>query len=148
TEDFEDIKNVLDAAEVKKAAADLKEAEEAYKRSEQLLDKRLIPRQDFDQIDARVHSARAAYDLAVQSVQNLRAQLPQYKASVELAEKKLRDAVIREPFKGQVKERVVAPGQYLKVQTPVIVIVSVEALRVRLKLRETMGGWNRSGGRM
>src|SRR5204862_226646 len=60
TEDFDDIKNVLDSAEVKKAAADLKEAEEAYKRSEQLLEKRLIPRQDFDQVDARVHSARAA----------------------------------------------------------------------------------------
>src|SRR5438552_19084368 len=110
TEESDDIKNVPDAAEVKKAAADLKEAEEAYKRSEQLLEKRLIPRQDFDQIDARVHSAGAAYALAVQSVQNLRAQLPQYRASVELAEKKLRDAVIRAPFKGQVKERVVSPG--------------------------------------
>src|SRR5216117_4104371 len=145
TEDFDDIKNVLDSAEVKKAAADLKEAEEGYKRSEQLLEKRLIPRQDFDQIDARVHSARAAYDLAVQSVQNLRAQLPQYKASVELAEKKLRDAVIRAPFKGQVKERVVSPGQYLKVQTPVMVIVSMDPLRVRLKIPESMAGWIQTG---
>src|SRR5437016_10968999 len=148
TEESDDIKNVPDAAEVKKAAADLKEAEEAYKRSEQLLEKRLIPRQDFDQIDARVHSARAAYDLAVQSVQNLRAQLPQYKASVELAEKKLRDAVIRAPFKGQVKERVVAPGQYLKVQTPVMVIVSMDPLRVRLKIPETMAGWIQTGDRI
>jgi len=148
TEDFDDIKNVLDSAEVKKAAADLKEAEEAYKRSEQLLEKRLIPRQDFDQVDARVHSARAAYDLAVQSVQNLRAQLPQYKASVELAEKKLRDAVIRAPFKGQIKERVVSPGQYLKVQTPVMVIVSVDPLRVRLKIPETMAGLIQIGDRL
>src|SRR5213593_564660 len=148
TEDSDDIKNVLDSAEVKKAAADLKEAEEAYKRSQQLLEKRLIPRQDFDQVDARVHSARAAYDLAVQSVQNLRAQLPQYKASVELAEKKLRDAVIRAPFKGQVKERVVSPGQYLKVQTPVMVIVSVDPLRVRLKIPETMAGLIQIGDRL
>ena len=148
TEESDDIKNVPDAAEVKKAAADLKEAEEAYKRSEQLLEKRLIPRQDFDQIDARVHSARAAYDLAVQSVQNLRAQLPQYKASVELAEKKLRDAVIRAPFKGQVKERVVSPGQYLKVQTPVMVIVSMDPLRVRLKIPETMAGLIQIGDRL
>ena len=148
TEDSDDIKNVLDSAEVKKAAADLKEAEEAYKRSQQLLEKRLIPRQDFDQVDARVHSARAAYDLAVQSVQNLRAQLPQYKASVELAEKKLRDAVIRAPFKGQIKERVVSPGQYLKVQTPVMVIVSVDPLRVRLKIPETMAGLIQIGDRL
>ena len=146
-EDSDDLKNVLDAAEVKKAAADLKESEEAYKRSQQLLEKRLIPRQDFDQNDARVHSARAAYDLAVQAVQNLRAQIPQYRATVELAEKKLRDAVIRAPFKGQIKERVVSPGQYLKVQTPVMVIVSVDPLRVRLKIPETMAGWIQIGDR-
>src|SRR5206468_12395086 len=148
TEESDDLKNVLDAPEVKKAAADLKEAEEAYKRAEQLLEKKLIPRQDFDQTDARAHAARAAYDLAIQSVRNLRAQLSQYKAAAELAEKKLRDAVIRAPFKGQVKERVVSPGQYLKVQTPVMVIVSVDPLRVRLKIPETMAGWIKVGDRI
>jgi membrane fusion protein (multidrug efflux system) len=66
--------------------------------------------------------------------------LPQYRAAVELAEKKLRDAVIRAPFNGEVKERVVAPGQYLKVQTPVMVIVSTDPLRVRLKIPETAAG--------
>src|SRR5205085_1505600 len=148
TGESDDLKNVLDAAEVKKAAADLKEAEEIFKRSQQLLDKKLLPRQDFDQTEARTLAARAAYDLAMQSVQNLRAQLPQYRAAVELAEKKLRDAVIRAPFKGQVKDRVVAPGQYLKVQTPVMVIVSVDPLRVRLKIPETMAGWIQVGDRI
>src|SRR5438093_11634758 len=148
TGESDDLKNVLDGAEVKKAAADLKEAEEIYKRAQLLLEKQLLPRQDFDQTEARVSAARAAYDLAVQSVQNLRAQLPQYRASVELAEKKLRDAVIRAPFKGQVKERVVSPGQYLKVQTSVMVIVSMDPLRVRLKIPETMAGWIQLGDRI
>src|SRR5205814_9246038 len=58
-EESDDIKNVPDAAEVKTAAADLKEDEEAYKRSEQLLAKSLILPQDFAQIHARVHSASA-----------------------------------------------------------------------------------------
>jgi multidrug efflux pump subunit AcrA (membrane-fusion protein) len=145
TSESDDIKNVLDAAEVKKAAADLKEAQDLFTRSKQLFDKRLLPQQDYDQTEARVNAAKAAYDLALQTVQNLRAQLPQYRAAVELAEKKLRDAVIRAPFKGQVKERIVAPGQYLKVQTPVMVIVSVDPLRVRLKIPETMAGWIRVG---
>ena len=141
----DDLKNPLDAAEVKKAAADLKEAEDVYKRSQLLFEKQLLPRQDFDQTEARLNSARAAYDLAVQSVQNLRAQLPQYRAAAELAEKKLRDAVIRAPFKGEVKERVVAPGQYLKVQTPVMVIVNTDPLRVRLKIPETAAGLVQAG---
>src|SRR5438309_8121999 len=50
-----DIKTVLDAAEVKKAAADLKETEEVHKRSEQLFEKKLLPRQDFDQTEARLN---------------------------------------------------------------------------------------------
>ena len=144
-EESDDLKNVLDAAEVKKAAADLKDVEDIYKRSQQLFAKQLLPRQDLDQSEGRLNAAKAALDVAAQSVQNLRAQLPQYRASVELAEKKLRDAVIRAPFKGQVKERVVAPGQYLKVQTPVFVIVSMDPLRVRLKIPETMAGWIETG---
>jgi RND family efflux transporter MFP subunit len=148
TGESDDISNVPDAAEVKKAAADLNEAQQIYKRARLLLEKQLMPRQDFDQAEARMHAAQAAYDLAVQSVQNLRAQLPQFRAAVELAEKKLRDAVIRAPFKGQVKERVVAPGQYLKVQTPVVIIVSVDPLRVRLKIPEMMAGWVQSGDRI
>ena len=97
----DDLANVTDAAEVKKAAADLKEAEDVFQRARLLLDKQVLPKQDFDQTESRVNSARAAYDLAVQGVQNLRAQLPQYKAAVDLAEKKLRDAEIRAPFKGR-----------------------------------------------
>src|SRR5207249_9456884 len=62
TAESDDLRNVLDAAEVKKAAADLKETEEIYKRSQLLLEKQLLPRQDFDQTEARVSAARAAYD--------------------------------------------------------------------------------------
>jgi membrane fusion protein (multidrug efflux system) len=134
----DDLSKVTDAAEVKKAAADLKQADDTYKRSEVLLQKQLIPEQDVEQAEARSNSAKAAYDLAIQTVQNLRAQLPQYRASMELAEKKLRDAVIRAPFKGEIKERVVAPGQYVKVQTPVMSIVDIDPLRVRLKIPEKM----------
>lgn len=137
----DDLSNVADAAEVKKAAADLKQADDVYKRAQMLVQKQLMPEQDFRQAEARLNAAQAAYDLAIQSVQNLRAQLPQYRASMELAQKKLQDAVIRAPFKGQVKERLVAPGQYLKVQTPVMGIVSTDPLRVRLKIPEKMAEW-------
>jgi RND family efflux transporter MFP subunit len=141
----DDLSKVTDAAEVKKAAADLKQADETYKRSNVLLEKQLVPAQDVEQAEARLNSAKAAYDLSIQTVQNLRAQLPQYRAAMELAEKKLRDAVIRAPFKGEVKERVVAPGQYVKVQTPVMGIVDIDPLRVRLKIPEKMSDVVRVG---
>src|SRR5256714_1232160 len=95
----DDLSKVTDAAEVKKAAADLKQAEDIYKRSEVLLQKQLVPEQDVEQAEARLNAAKAAYDLAVQMVQNLRAHLPQNRAAMQLADKKLRDAVIPTPFK-------------------------------------------------
>jgi RND family efflux transporter MFP subunit len=140
-----DLQDVREAAEVKKAAADLDDAEQKYRRGKSLLDQGLLPRESFDETEARYKSARAAYDLAVQSVQHLRAQLQEYKVLLSLAEKKLNDSVIRAPFAGQIKERVVTQGQYLRVQTPVIIIVSVDPLRARLKVPEKMAGWIRVG---
>ena len=43
------------------------------------------------------------------------------------------------------KERIVTVGQYLKVQSPVMVIVSVDPLRARLKVPEKMAGWIKVG---
>lgn len=140
-----ELKDVRDAAEVKKAAADRDDAEQKFRRAKGLMDQGILPQQSFDEVDAKYRSARAAYDLAVQTVENIRGQVVQYRAAVALAQKKLSDAVIRAPFAGRVKERSVTQGQYLKVQTPVMVIVNPDPLRVRLKAPEKMAQWIRVG---
>ena len=141
----EDLKDVREAAEVKKAAADLADAEQKYQRAKTLFEQGLLPKQNFDEAESRYNAARAAYDLSVQTVQNLRAQLAQSRAATALAHKKVGDSIIRAPFSGQVKERSVTQGQYLKVQTPVMIIVNIDPLRVRLKVPEKMAAWVKSG---
>ena len=141
----EDLKDVREAAEVKKAAADLNDAEQKYRRGKSLLQRGLLPRESFDEAEAKFNAALAAHDLAMQNVENLRAELERNKAALALAEKKLTDSVIRAPFGGLVRERNVTQGQYLRVQTPVIVVVSVDPMRVRLKVPERMAGWVRVG---
>ena len=136
-----ELRSPTEAAEVKKAEADRTDAAQKYQRTQELLTQGLIARESFDEAEARYHGAQAAYDMAVQNVQNLRAQAAQHTASVALADKKLRDTLIRAPFPGQVKQRNVSPGQYVKVQTPVMVIVDNDPLRVRLKVPEKMAGW-------
>jgi membrane fusion protein (multidrug efflux system) len=130
-----------ETAEVRRAGADRTDAEQKYERARELWEQGLVPRGAFDEAEARFNSARAAYDIALQNVRTLQAQAAQRSASVALAEKKLRDTVIRAPFAGQVKERMVSPGQYVKVQTPVVVVVDNDPLRVRLKVPEKMAGW-------
>src|SRR5438093_6748347 len=137
----DDLKDPRQAAEVKRAEADLKDAEQKYGRAKSLLSEGLIAQGDFDAAEARYKSARAAYDMAVKGVETLRAQLSQRRSALAVANKKRSDAVIRAPFGGRVKERMVTAGQYLKVQSPVMVIVNTDPLRVRLKVPEKMAGW-------
>jgi RND family efflux transporter MFP subunit len=137
----EDLKDVADAAEVKRAAAALEDARQKYERSRSLYADGLVSRGDFDAVDANYKSAKASHDMARQSVENVRAELQQRRASMRLAEKKLQDAMIRAPFAGRVKERMATPGQYLKVQTPVMVIVNVDPLRVKLQVPEKVAAW-------
>ena len=145
SENGEDFKDVRSAPEVKKAAADLADAEQKYLRAKTLYEQGLLPKQSFDEAESRHNVARAAYDLSVQTVENLRAQLAQSKAAMSLAQKKVGDSIIRAPFAGQVKERSVTQGQYLKVQTPVMVIVNVDPMRVRLRVPEKMAAWVKTG---
>ena len=130
-----------DTAEVRRAEADRTDAEQKYQRAKELWDQGLIARGAFDEAEARRNFTRAAYDMALQNVRTLQAQAVQRSASVALAEKKLGDTVIRAPFAGQVKERMVSPGQYVRVQTPAMVLVDNDPLRVRLKVPERMAGW-------
>ena len=140
-EGHEDLKDLDQAAEVKHAQAALEDAQQKFRRTQSLYEDGLISKGSYDEVEAGFKSAKASYDMARQSVENLRAELHQKRASLSLAEKKLADTLIRAPFAGQVKERMVTQGQYLKVQTPVMAIVNVDPLRVRLKVPEKVSGW-------
>ena len=130
---------------VQRAAADLYEAEQRFHRAEQLFRDKLISQQDLDQASARFQGARAAHDLAVQQVEQLKAQLQSSEAARKLAEKKLADTEIRAPFPGSIKERRVSPGEFLKVQSPVMVIVRTDQLRARLAVPEKWASTVKTG---
>jgi membrane fusion protein (multidrug efflux system) len=104
----------------------------------------LLPKQSYDEDEANYKAARANYDLAVQDVRNLQASMREQETLRDLANKKLRDTRILAPFDGYIKERGVTVGQYLKgssVPSPVFTIVSVDPMRVRLKVPEKMAAW-------
>src|SRR5215475_8709341 len=140
-----ELKDVRQAAEVKKAAADLLDAEQKYKRAQSLLETGVVPRQQYDEAEARYKAAKATYDLAAQQVENMRASMQQTQVSLNLANKRLRDTQIRAPFAGHVKAREVTVGQYLKVPAPVMTIVNIDPLRARLSVPEKMSPWVRVG---
>ena len=70
---------------VQRAAADLYDAEQKFRRAEQLHRDQLISQQQLDEAGTRFKGARAAYDEAVQQVDQLKAQLQSSEAARNLA---------------------------------------------------------------
>jgi RND family efflux transporter MFP subunit len=132
-------------ASVQRAEADLFDADHKYQRAQEMFKDHLISQQQLDEAASRYQSAQASYNVALQEVERLKALLVSSQASEQLAEKKLRDATIRAPFPGAIKTRNVHPGEYLRVQSPVMVLVRTDRLRARLAVPERWAGWVRDG---
>src|SRR5882762_9291456 len=132
-------------ASVQRAEADLFDADHKYDRAQQMFKDHLISQQQLDEAASRYQSAQASYNVALQEVDRLKALLVSSQASEQLAEKKLRDATIRAPFPGAIKTRNVHPGEYLRVQSPVMVLVRTDSLRARLAVPERWAGWVKDG---
>jgi RND family efflux transporter MFP subunit len=130
---------------VQRAEADRFEAERKYTRAREMFDGKLISQQQLDEAASRFQSTRATYDLALQEVDRLKALLVSSEASEGLAEKKLNDATIRAPFPSAIKTREVHPGEFLRVQSPVMVLVRTDRLRARLAVPERWAGWVKIG---
>ena len=132
-------------ASVQRAEADLFDADRKYGRAQEMFKDRLISQQQLDEAASRFQSAQASYNVALQEVDRLKALLVSSEASEQLSEKKLRDATIRAPFPGAIKTRSVHPGEYLRVQSPVMVLVRTDRLRAKLAVPERWAGWVRDG---
>jgi RND family efflux transporter MFP subunit len=134
--------------DVKKAAAELAQAEQEWKRADELRKRLLLAKQEAEQAEARYATAKAAYDSALQNAKNLAADIEASDAALRLAERELADVSIKAPFDGYVQKRLVSPGQYLPVQTPVISLVKVDPLKVITEVPEGMAPWVKIGGKV
>jgi len=132
-------------ASVERAEADLFDADQKYTRAREMFRDHLISQQQLDEAASRYQSAKATYTVALQEVDRLKALLVSSEASEKLAEKKLNDSTIRAPFPGAIKARSVHPGEYLRVQSPVMVLVRTDRLRARLAVPERWAGWVKDG---
>jgi multidrug efflux pump subunit AcrA (membrane-fusion protein) len=91
----EELRDPTQAASVKKAAADLANAEQKFRRSAELTQQGIVPKQTYDEDEANYNAVKAAYDLSLQDITNMQAAVKQDQAALDLARKKLRDTSIR-----------------------------------------------------
>jgi len=106
---------------------------------------KLISQHQLDEAASRFQSTRGTYTVALQDVDRRQELLVSSEATEKLSEKKLADAAIRAPFPGSIRTRSVHPGEYLRVQSPVMVLVRTDRLRARLAVPERWAGWVKDG---
>jgi RND family efflux transporter MFP subunit len=139
------VADMLQTPEMRRAKADQTDAEQRYNRQKLLAEQGIGSQSDRDQALARLQSAQAAYDATLNQTRNSIREVERVRAVVDLQRKKLRDTNVTAPFTGQVKDRQVTQGQFLRANAPLFTLVKVNPLRLRIEIPERMGPWTRNG---
>ncbi|MBM3769781.1 MAG: efflux RND transporter periplasmic adaptor subunit [Acidimicrobiia bacterium] len=111
------------AATIRQREADLRLAQTNLDRSRNLYERQLIPRQTFDDTDARFQSAAAQLDLA-------RAQFSQAQARLDELKINLANSVIVSPVSGFIGRRILDPGAWVTPNSSFLSVVDISTVRL------------------
>src|SRR4051794_37246704 len=111
------------AATIRQREADLKLAQTNLDRSRNLFERQLIPRQTFDDTEAKYQAALATVDL-------VRAQFAQAKARLDELHINLANTVITSPVSGFVGKRALDPGAWVTPNSAFISVVDIGIVRL------------------
>jgi membrane fusion protein, multidrug efflux system len=132
-------------ASVRQATANRDEARNAFERAQLLSTRGLLTQADRDSTETRLKVAEANYQATLDEIHSLKASLQDRRASYELAQKKVADAVIRAPVAGSISERLIQPGEFIRENTPVATIVQVNPLKLKSAIQEKHASLIRPG---
>ena len=121
---------------VRQASAVLTEVGLARERARKLFEEQLLSQAQLDSAEASYQVAEGRHQDALEEIFNRRALLAQRGSELQLARQQLEDSVLRAPFDGAVRDRLVSPGQYLTAGQPVVTLVRLHPLRLRLAVPE------------
>lgn len=99
----------------RQAQADAEQAARDLERAEQMARQGLIPPQQLEMARVRAQVARA---------------------NADMARKKYEDTSVRAPYAGEVIQRFVSPGDYVRTGQPLFVLVDARRLRLKLPIPE------------
>jgi RND family efflux transporter MFP subunit len=113
----------VSAATIRQREADLRLAQTNLDRSKSLFERELIPRQTFDDTDARYQAAIAQLDLA-------RAQYAQSQARLDELDINLANTVITSPVNGFIGKRTLDPGAWVTPNSIFLSVVDIGVVRI------------------
>ncbi len=127
--------------EVEEARINLGRWEDEYKRMKYLVERKSLPPNDFQKIEASYNDARQRYEMAVEGTrkEDIEAAEAQARATAAQASeegKRLGDTRLLAPITGNISMSQVDPGQTVAAGTPVFSIVNLNPAKVRVGVPE------------
>ena len=132
-------------SQIQQAKANLELAESDLKRARELHKKDFIARQQLDEAATKYNVAKAAYDLALNSVRQktwendialAEAQVQQAKATLDLNQAQLANLIILAPMNGKITKRYVDPGIMVKDTTPILAMMDLDEVKMLVNVIE------------
>lgn len=133
---------------VVKAKAELDDAQLNLKRLQDLYEQKVISAQERDTAATRHATTQATYGNAIEEARALVAAAYSKEAQVNTAKKHLRDTVIVAPLAGSISERVVSPGEYVKMGDKLFTLVQDDPLKLRGMIPERFAPEVQTGQRV
>jgi multidrug efflux pump subunit AcrA (membrane-fusion protein) len=138
--------------ELEQARIDLVRWEDEYKRMQFLVERKSLPPNDFQKIEAAYNAARERYQMAVEGTRvedrasaDAQALAAKAQASEEL--KRLGDTRLLAPIAGNISMRRIDPGQTVPAGAPVLSIVNLNPAKVRVGVPEAEIGKVKRGAK-
>jgi RND family efflux transporter MFP subunit len=121
---------------VRQAQAVLDETKLKLARADNLVQRGVMSKADFDAAEAEHKVALSRYQDAVEEIRNRQALVVQRRSELEIAKQQLADSSISAPFAGVVQEKRTSIGEYLAAGTPIVNVVRMDPLRLRAEVPE------------
>ncbi len=96
-----------------------------------------ISQEHYTELEKAYRARQAGFDMLRDDMRSIWAQVDSLKAELRLAQKHLADTQVRAPFDGAVTQKMVSVGQYMKENTPILMLVKADPLRLRAEIPET-----------
>lgn len=116
------------------AESEMALAESDLKRTEQLARDGILSEQELETARTRAASARERYQSALNAATAAVSSLQAARTTLEQAATSASETTIRAPFAGEIADRMVAVGEYVSPQSPLVTLVRVDPLRIELSV--------------
>ncbi|MDQ1639140.1 MAG: rane fusion protein multidrug efflux system [Pyrinomonadaceae bacterium] len=132
----DDAVNPEQTGTVRQARAVLDEAKVSRDRAAKLVQQGIVPRSEFDTVDATYKVAVSRYQDAIEEIRNRQAMVAQRRSELALARQQLGDTAVYAPLDGIVQQKRASVGEYLAAGAPVVDIVRMNPLRLQAEVPE------------